>query len=87
MTSDGLPHQVRMEMAQFLQHTLDERATQVTDTAPVTPSTGSGPATCMQVLTTAPAQVTAEHRQRERLKEEAEQALNATPSESRFMSV
>ena len=39
MTSEGLPHQVRMEMAQFLQHTLDERATQVTDTAPVTPST------------------------------------------------
>ena len=36
----------------------------------------------MQVLTTAPAQVTAEHRQRERLKEEAEQALTAPPSES-----
>ena len=29
MTSDDLPHQVRMEMAQFLQHTLDERAAQV----------------------------------------------------------
>ena len=32
----------------------------------------------MQVLTTAPAQVTAEHRQRERLKEEAEQAEHAS---------
>ena len=41
----------------------------------------------MQVLTTAPAQVTAEHRQRERLKEEAEHASTVSETPPRKMTL
>ena len=41
----------------------------------------------MQVLTTAPAQVTAEHRQRERLKEEAEIASTVSETPPRKMTL